>query len=167
MIDEAYEAFGRVQGKMAVSGFAEFDNLTGYVTGNYVSEWTGRDGNRWRTVTTVINLGRPDRGIAVDPDAQQGDEDWGTAASAETQKALADNRRRKDSDARKLFVAYLMVNGPQLLEALRHVTEWRGRTAILEHLRSNPDVYMKLSGNGQIKDKWGLVGVHDKQSAAS
>jgi hypothetical protein len=69
MMEREYETYTHIQGKVGHSGFAEFDNLTGYVTGNYVSEWQGRDGTRWRTITTVINLGRPDRGIRVDSEA--------------------------------------------------------------------------------------------------
>lgn len=47
---------------------AEYEKLTGYVSRQYAVEWEDANGNTWRKTCTVINLGRPDRGIPVDPD---------------------------------------------------------------------------------------------------
>lgn len=58
------------------TGYQEFDSLTGYVTGNYSYEWTDKRGTRWRKQVTVTNLGRPDRGIPVDPDAAMTPDYW-------------------------------------------------------------------------------------------
>ncbi len=52
------------------SRFPEYDNLSGYVVGNYVSYWEDEDGSMYRKTVMVVNLGRPDRGTPADPDAQ-------------------------------------------------------------------------------------------------
>lgn len=66
----------RTSGNCKPSGFSEYDNLTGRVVRQYCVEWEDEQGNRWRKVCQVIDLGRPDRGIVVDPDAAIAYEPW-------------------------------------------------------------------------------------------
>jgi hypothetical protein len=147
------------------SGYAEFDSLTGYVTGNYVSEWKDRCGTRWRTVVTVINLGRPDRGVVVDPDAQLADE---FLYDDESQKAYAQsivlNREERHEAAKERIVAYLQEHGPVPIEDLCAVGGWKKRPSVKEHLVRYPELYLCFWENPQV---WGLHGqTYDPQGKA-
>lgn len=59
------DTIGRPHGNCGHTG-TEYDGLTGYVTAQYTVNWQDTNGIRWRKVCTVINLGRPDRGIPAD-----------------------------------------------------------------------------------------------------
>lgn len=64
----------RTTGVVQPSGFDEYDQLTGYEAGVYASQWADEKGNVYLRTTTIINLGRPDRGVPVDPDRLLGPE---------------------------------------------------------------------------------------------
>jgi hypothetical protein len=142
------------------SGFREYDNLSGYVTGNYVSEWTDRWGNRWRTITTVVNLGRPDRGIAVDPDDAMTPDVWVDDQQREIEQAqrgyaVERNRVERHRVAMEQLTAYMQAHGPTVVPELLMVVDWASRTLLTEHLTMFPDVYLRYWDRPQV---WGLYG---------
>lgn len=140
----------------------EFDNLTGYVTGNYVSEWTDRRGNRWRSCVTVVNLGRPDRGIVADDvDVELAPERLplgkGASAEARYQESLAATRERRHGALLRDLGAYMQEHGPSTLGEMLPVTGWRDDQNLTAHLRMFPEVYVCYRKNPQV---WGLHGQH-------
>lgn len=74
--EDAVKDFRTTAGTCKPSGFAEYDGLTGYVERTYTTTWRDAQGNLWRKQCQIINLGRPDRGIVVDPDAAIAYEPW-------------------------------------------------------------------------------------------
>ena len=105
-------------GSCKPSGFSEYDSLTGYVERTYATTWRDAQGNLWRKTCTLINLGRPDRGIVVDPDAAMAYEPWEESRSpmqaSAPSAAIEAHHRNKEArhDAvQALLVAYLREHG--------------------------------------------------------
>lgn len=134
-----------------------YDHLTGYVTGNYTSEWTDKSGTRWRTHTTIINLGKPDRGIPVDdPDAAMRPEPLPyvrPVLSTSRRGNMIANAEKRHAEAMRLFKAYMLQHGPAPVTDLLGVTEWTTRESVRVHLNLFPDVYRQFHGS-----LWGLHG---------
>lgn len=151
-------------GSCKPSGYPEYDSLTGYVTKTYTMEWEDTSGNRWRKTCTVINLGRPDRGTPVDPDALMVEESMPVErmASAVAQQkiaaAIAAQREERHAKARKLLGAYMIEHGPSrlpdLLPAVREIG-WTNLFSLREHINMFPETYLLYWGNPQM---WGLHG---------
>jgi hypothetical protein len=149
----------RIVGNVKPSGFGEYDNLTGYLTREYSVEWEDSSGTRWRKTCTVINLGRPDRGVPVDtPEEEEWDEGGGVANTVV---------RAKRGAVLALLVEVLRAYGPRTTPQLA-VRVGRARQAIQNTLTARVDLFMKVSGPSKrgVDTTWGLVGVHDKQEAA-
>lgn len=136
----------------------EYDAMTGYVTGEYVSEWTGRDGTLWRTLTTVINLGRPDRGQVADPDHIDRPAQLPASGGLRPDAAIAATKRAglaREQAACLRIEGLLRERGPMNVSALSNALGiWRG--LMRKALRANPDKFVPV---GAKKEKWGLVGV--------
>jgi hypothetical protein len=94
MIDQDELYAGVLHGNCNHTGYSEFDNLTGYVTKEYTTEWVDPSGTRWRKRCQIINLGRPDRGIVVDPEEAIADE--GIDPDGEPRKRRKMQRRTLD-----------------------------------------------------------------------
>lgn len=154
MSDEAYVVMPHTACRP--SGFDEYDNLTGYVTRVYRKEWRDKRGNLWRRTTTIVNLGRPDRGRAKDPDAQLESEELpsGGEAPAHREAVLA-SRERKHGAILKRVAAYLEEHGPSLLVDLRSVAGYSESNNVLAHLRMFPNVYYCYGTRPHV---WGLYG---------
>lgn len=139
------------------SGYAEYDNLSGYVDRTYTTTWHDKDGNLWRKTCTVINLGRPDRGTPVDPDAQLDTEPWNDTAD----RLVVATAGKKDALAERealLLVrvqAHLRKYGASTAKDLA-VSVGIGQPQVANHLRKYTDKYMLLEGSLYL---WGLVGV--------
>jgi hypothetical protein len=149
----------RFRGNCKHSGFGEYDNLTGYLTRTYTVEWEDRQGTRWRKTCQVINLGRPDRGIPVDPDGQLGEEDLPEPVSVlylqRAQAAAKKAAMLRDERSMSKIVAYLKEHGPQPLDVLLGVSEWAGKMQVRDHLQKHKDIYVKFYLKPVI---WGLHG---------
>lgn len=135
----------------------EYDNCTGYLVGTYTR--TYHDRRRGCTVKVefeVINLGRPDRGIPVDPDVLLEDEPWeldaGLAKAAEAVR-VASQARRDAADEK--ITAHLTEHGPSHLSELLPLTEWDGVWVLRRHLQAHPEMYQSF---GFRTGMWGLVG---------
>jgi hypothetical protein len=155
----------RFRGNCKHSGFGEYDNLTGYLTRTYTVEWEDRQGTRWRKTCQVINLGRPDRGIPVDPDGAMEAEEW-VDDEGQPAKALT---HAKQGETLARLVAALQRRGPcgtvQLAAAIN-----RTGAAIRNTLLRRSDLFVCLErgtrGRGRARESlWGLVGIHDKEAA--
>lgn len=148
------------------SGFAEYDHLTGYVTGMYSSEWTDKSGTRWRTVTTVINLGRPDRGMAVDPDDAMAYE---TLQEDEIngyhyRNSINANAERRHSEAMQILTAYMREHGPSTMAELMPLVKWQSKASLAEHIALFPGVYRCfIMGGKSGGHRWGLQGQEYKK----
>lgn len=138
----------------------EYDNLTGYVSGEYASEWQDNDGTRWRTVVTVINLGKPDRGIAVDPDALMTPEILAFEESDRTREyspTVTANANKRHSEAMERFVAHMQAHGPVPVNELVPLAKWKSHVSVREHLSMFPETYRYFPG------KLGLWGLHGQE----
>jgi hypothetical protein len=159
------EIDGRPHGTCNYSGYPEYDSLTGYVTGTYSREWNDKKGNRWRKTVTIINLGRPDRGIAADDvDEAMSPEPLPYERPSFTdsyRSAIIANAERKHSKALELYKAYMLEHGPAPVRDLLRVAEWHNKQQVYKHLRLFPDVYRSFPGNPQA---WGLHGQQAKKS---
>lgn len=136
-----------------------YDSLTGYVT--HCTDIVGitRDGWKVRHVVTVINLGRPDRVMPVDPDAQMQPEQLDYEFANDGLKAMYEEKKsrmaERDAQAMAALVDYLKEHGPQRYDTLLALTEWDHFTSLRRHLNRYPDVYVKLNVDPVI---WGLPG---------
>lgn len=127
MIEQEQIHAGRLNGNCKHSGFVEYDSLSGYVTKEYVSEWTGADGTRYRKVCQIINLGRPDRGVPVDPDKELQYE------PLETEDKSCDQNRAAMIAVKEKKAARDVVLIAQMQEALREHGPLSG-TYLAKHL---------------------------------
>lgn len=154
--------YNHIQSKVYAND-PDYDKFTGYVTERFAREWTDKGGTRWRKITTIINLGRPDPVSPVDPEAQMGPESLGydrlaaVRAAHARARVVAEERKQRVHDA---LVAYLQEHGPQPIKTLLDVTEYQGKTAMRAHLASCPDTFVRLR---EIPGIWGLVGIHDQE----
>jgi hypothetical protein len=104
----------------AYTGMAEYDNLSGYVTQTYVTEWKDIHGNLWRKTCNVINLGRADPVIPSDPDATlQPEKLWSRMTGNDFTRAanLAAGQAR-DEARRDRIVEYIQAYGPSTLKIM-------------------------------------------------
>lgn len=148
------------------SGFDEYDALTGYVERTYTKTWRDADGNLWRKTTTIVNLGRPDRGVPVDPDAQLAPAPLNSMRDYDGESSLAvrqSKSKARHSMAQIVMSAYMHKHGATSVEELaRHVNmqkEW----VRLHLLEREGKVYCRIWVN-QRHCLWGLVNVHDKDA---
>ena len=144
------------------TGFAEYDHLTGYVDRVYTVEWTDKTGNLWRKTCTVINLGRPDRGIPVDPDAQMQPEKFPRHVPARPKKPAKPMLRIGEFD--EAIPAYLRQYGPAHAKLIAADLGYQYES-LHYHLRNNRNnVYCKVGKVGKAVI-WGLIGLHDQEAA--
>lgn len=143
------------------TGFPEYDALTGYVTGNYISEWQDKDGTKWRTVTQVINLGKPDRGTPVDPDMidfeerlDAGGGPLGAAGWAQAVEASKQKRIDRDAAAAEDIEAHLADNGPSTVTQICAALDI-DKIRALRVLRAHPDTFVFYAGQFRV---WRLHG---------
>jgi hypothetical protein len=146
----------RTRGTCKHTGFGEFDNLTGYLVDTYTVEWMDSSGNRWRKRCEVVNLGRPDRGIPVDPDEAMTPEEFEVAANARAaQETLRAEKVARDAallvQVEKCYREHGALSANQCAEYLKV-----GKERVLITLRGNPQMFRQL---GWKKQEWGLVGV--------
>lgn len=136
---------------------AEYARLTGYVSDQYAVEWEDENGNLWRKTCTVINLGRPDRGVPVDPDEAIKSERW--------PKDYRQRIPRKPAvppvnAAQERTVDYLRKFGPSTIPDIAgHFGLYL--SGVQKHLtKREGHVYERVGKRGR-SDLWGLIGVHD------
>lgn len=186
MNDSGWKAFGfedsappfrTTAGACKPSGYAEYDGLTGYVDKVIVQEWIDQQGNHWRKTITVVNLGKPDRGIVHDPAAILEREPWSDEiyATPRDPNATPDPRgavgraaqkqhsRERHERAERIIAKYLTRNGPcgiwRLVSATGRKYDW-----MKMHLEAREGtVYCRVRKDGR-KTIWGLVGVHEGAS---
>ena len=144
------------------SGFAEYDNLTGYVEQTYTREWTDAAGNRWRKVVTVINLGRPDRGIPVDPDAQMQAERFPRHEPRPRKERRPTSLKR--GDVQRQVGDYLRQYGPAHAKLIASDLGIAYDT-LFYHLKGRKGQLYCACGKVGKAVIWGLVGVHDEEAA--
>jgi hypothetical protein len=158
--EDAVKDFRTTAGSCKPSGFAEYDGLTGYVERTYTTTWRDKDGTLWRKTCQVLNLGRPDRGIVVDPDTAIAYEPWQdsklpmqpNAPSAAIEAHHRNKEARHDAIQAQL-VAYLREHGATSALALVDVVgkdiNWvRRHLAEREH-----KAYKRIIVNSHIH-KW-------------
>lgn len=145
------------------TGYPEFDSLTGYVTGQYTTEWQDKEGTRWRTTVTIVNLGKPDRGIYRDPDAMI-DKPETLVEESTWRQSIAANRTRRLSDWHKRLVAYLEQNGPTDFRTLARGIGVRDLESLRRYLRSESDTFLRYWDRPVV---WGLFGQTWKPQEAS
>jgi hypothetical protein len=156
MIEQEQVYAGRLQGECKPSGYGEYDNLTGYLTGSYSLEWTDERGTRYRTVCQVINLGRPDRGILVDPDKELEHEPFD---EAENNKAAMSKMKvmkaGRDAVLLMRMEEVLRQHGPMSANVCSFKLQVT-RARVAQLFEANPQLFRSL---GRIDKAWGLVGV--------
>lgn len=151
---------GRLTGNCKHSG-TEYDNLTGYVVKEYTMEWTGEDGTRWRKTCTVINLGKPDRSIPVDPDKVMNEQEpLAFRRNPGVAERLAREREERKAARHAIFVeqirTFLVEHGPHTARKTCDKLKIP-QYAVLEVLREHRDIFTPLGGN---RSAWGVVGIH-------
>lgn len=151
------------RGNCKPSGFSEYDSLTGYVVKEYTVEWTDRDGTRYRKHAQIINLGRPDRGIPVDPDALlervEIDQEH---VPTERKKLWEANKKRKEERDRVLaekIQAYLQEHGPKFASHIARGLGCNSINRVLGVLRRRDDLFVCSKKN---RNRWRLVGQPDR-----
>lgn len=135
----------------------EYHRLTGYLVGTFTVE--RRDRRRGCIIQTeyeVINLGRADRGITVDPDVLLEEEKLeGEEQMDSYHQTIAAKAEQRHDVAKEILIAYLQKYGPQPTRALTGLTEWKGRKSLVDHLGRFPDTYIRVCENPLM---WGLPG---------
>lgn len=141
----------------AYSGDDAYDRLTGYVTGNYVSEWHDRSGTKWRCVTTIINLGRADGVTPAEMDAQLAEEAWDEDAPI---AAIDELRRQTQANAAVILAkiaAYLDEHKQATIVQLEALTGY-GDSWLRRTMRGSGRMVEHASHTGAVADLWTLVG---------
>lgn len=138
----------------------EYDNLSGYVTGNYVSEWQDKTGTRWRTTVTVVNLGKPDRGTPADPDHAMTPERLflESERGRNYSDAITAKREQRHNVIMDAFTTHMQEHGPVAVNTLMQVIG-KSRNTVLDHLALFPDTYRCFPG---FPDFYGLHGQERK-----
>jgi len=147
--------YDHIQSK-AYANDDDYDKLSGYVTGQYTTEWTDRGGTRWRTTVEIINLGKADRVQPVDPDASLGREHLGYDSA---KVAAAMEAMRQQTEARNVILVekmqqHLAVSGPLSAYALGRAIGVAG-ARVLRVLRQSQDMFVFFGG---IDARWGVAG---------
>lgn len=141
----------------AYCGDPSYDNLTGYVTRTYQSEWRDIHGNLWRKTCTVINLGRSDAVTPADPEAQMG-------RAYLDELAGAPIRRHPKGQTVARFVDVLRRYGPLPVARIVELTG-HSKQAIVATLNYNDTVFVRvgevMGARGKVAATWGLIGLHD------
>lgn len=137
--------------------YAEYGELSGYLEREYSIEWQDEAGNTWRKTCTVINLGRPDRGVPVDPDEAMESED-GLFSDENSQMAdawRARHQRKLENDAilverlREAFVKY----GPMTTTRMANKVNLK-RARVKDLVKNHPDIFKFFGGTERT---WGLL----------
>lgn len=140
----------------------EYDNLTGYVTHEYITEWQDTAGTRWRTRRTIINLGRPDRGIVPDPDEAMTPDPW-PKERAPWQGAGSDEIRRKkrvrDTEIHLRIVDYITQHGPTHTQELVNECGYK-RSTLDPFMREREGTVFVRAGRVGKATLWGVRGIH-------
>jgi hypothetical protein len=136
--------------------YPEYDGLTGYVTKTYSTEWLDTQGNLWRKTCTVINLGRPDRGIVGDVDAQLVEEHWGHGNSYAGPEAMRRKGEENRASLRMEMVAHLREHGPQQAQGIAMDLQ-RGYRSIAKQLSDNEGMVFCRAGYGNGAVLWGVL----------
>lgn len=141
-----FEDIYRTSGQVVPSGFPEFDNLTGYEVGVYASQWTDKDGTVYLRTTTIVNLGKPDRGAVLDPDRLLERErlSEGYEWLEVSRNACTNKRLEREQEVAKRIEAYLQEHEPASPRTLWRALGW-GETIIRRVLVSNPDKFVQVS----------------------
>lgn len=144
--------------KCRPSGYGEYDNLTGYVDRTYSVEWEDAHGNTWRKTCTVINLGRPDRGIPVDPDNEMS-KPIPPADPRDGGNMPMMRRAERVVQTQEIVVDYLTRNG---MTSAKDMARPLGisRTTLIDHLHKRDTIYFRKRDGRAIL--WGLRNVHDQ-----
>lgn len=154
MLPEAVDMV-RMVGTCNHTGYPEYDSMTGYVERTYSVEWEDSSGTRWRKTCQVINLGRPDRGIPVDPDEAMTPEEFGVGKHLGPAIAkMKENKRERDQVILERARAYLAEHGPHSGQQLGKALGV-GAQRVRYVLRGNRQVFQYLGGQQQL---WGVVG---------
>ena len=150
--------------------------LTGYVEKTFVQYWRDGEGNLWRKVTKIINLGKQDRFIP-NADAQLESEPWADELPipARDPNAPPDNRgvvgraahkrhaAERHASTERILTEYLTRNGPcgiwRLCNASGRKYDW-----MKLHLEAREGtLYCRVRKEGKAT-VWGLVNVHDQEA---
>ena len=153
------------------SGYPEYDNLSGYVSDVYTLDWTGADGTLWRKIVTVINLGRPDRGVPADPGEAMASEEWGERVRPGYAFSLGDAHEAHRQAARERHVqiqmrvvAYLMAHGPTSCNVMA-LELGVSKHTLMPHLKQREgSAYVRIRKGHETV--WGVVGVHVPEVAS-
>jgi hypothetical protein len=162
MIEQDVAYAGRLYGNCKHSGFPEYDALTGYVTQSYQREWQDRSGVRWRKTVQIINLGRPDRGIPVDPDKELEHEPFDKAENNKAAMSMVKVKKaERDAVLLERMQEALREHGPMSSHACSvRLRVTKERTADL--FKRNPQLFCLIRRQDRM---WGLVGVeYDEQT---
>lgn len=137
---------------------AEYAKLTGYVSRQYAVEWEDENGNTWRKTCTVINLGRPDRGIPVDPDNEMS-KPIPPADPRDGGNMPMMRRAERVIQTQEIVVDYLTRNG---MTSAKDMARPLGisRTTLIDHLHKRDTIYFRKRDGRAIL--WGLRNVHDQ-----
>lgn len=143
------------------SGFSEYDNLTGYVDRTYTTTWHDDKGNLWRKTCTIINLGRPDRGVPVDPDTLLTSEEWGKERNGNPSPTYAHVAARaaairRDAERELEIVAYLKEHGAEQIRVIARAFNM-SRDRLAEHIyKREGTVYVRTGKVGKAT-LWGVI----------
>jgi hypothetical protein len=133
----------------------EYDHLSGYLTKEYTREWTGSDGTRYRKVCQIINLGRPDRGIPVDPDEAMTPEPLEVSKATHASiVARAEQRAARDTVLVERARTYLAQRGACNVEQISNELKV-SHTRLRAVMRNHDAMFVFLGG---VKALWGLAG---------
>lgn len=157
--------YNHIQSKVYAND-PDYDAFHGRVVAEYTVERVDRRRNcTIRTTYEVIDIGRPDRVVPVDPDAQMGTERLSvrdnTASTSKAQEAWRAAARLRDEAMLGEVRSYLQQYGPSHVAAIRNDLGYAQTTLGVFLKRHNGSVFCQVGkvGNAPI---WGLVGIHDK-----
>jgi hypothetical protein len=140
----------------------EYDHLSGYVERTYTTTWRDAEGTLWRKTCQVVNLGRPDRGIVVDPDEAMTPDPWPRELRT-WQGAGSDEIRRqkrvRDTQIHLEIVAYLTEHGPQHVQMLVSECGYN-RSTLDPFMREREGTVFVRAGRVGKATLWGVRGIH-------
>jgi hypothetical protein len=130
----------------------EYDNLTGYLTKEYTTEWQDSSGTRWRKTCRIINLGRPDRGVPVDPEEAIAFDPWREKPSEAIKLGSAQYQARMQYR----ITEYLRERGPSMTRDIATDLSMVYPTVVKHLAKQDGTVYRRV---GKVNHFviWGLV----------
>lgn len=141
----------------------EYDDFSGYVEREYITEWRDANGTRWRKHCTIINLGRPDRGIVAALDEAMTPDPW-PKERAPWQAAGSDEIRRqkrvRDTEIHLRIVDYITQHGPTHTQELCNECGYK-RSTLDPFMREREGTVFTRAGRVGKATLWGVKGLHE------